>query len=54
MPVIQGEFQVALGVQPFKRATEKTNMTLKIEKDSNGKGRRYDLLAECSGSALKN
>ena len=31
-----GEFQVALGVQPFKRATEKTNMTLRIEKNSNG------------------
>jgi len=35
-PVIQGEFQVALSVQPKCATLEKTYMTLRIEKDLNG------------------
>jgi hypothetical protein len=37
LPVIQEEFQVALNMQPFKPGTgEQTNVTLRIEKDSDG------------------
>jgi hypothetical protein len=37
-PVIQRELQLALSVQPFKCGTwEQTNVTLRIEKDSDGK-----------------
>ncbi len=36
-PVIQGNSEVAFSVQPFNRGTwEKTNVTLRIEIDSNG------------------